>query len=106
MQIEDIAISGGGSLVLGFASGYAVKKVLRFAIIVIGLFVAALAYLEYNKIISVNWVNVTSWISNTMQYISHQAMAVGNEAAGHVNAVLGIASGGFAAGFVAGIVKG
>jgi uncharacterized membrane protein (Fun14 family) len=46
----------GGGFVAGALVGYAVKKVIKFAAVIVGLFIAALAYLEYQRIISVDWV--------------------------------------------------
>ena len=45
---------GGGSLA-GALAGYALKKVMKIAAVIVGLFIAALAYLEYQRIIQVNW---------------------------------------------------
>jgi uncharacterized membrane protein (Fun14 family) len=38
---------------MGLLAGYALKQVIRIAAIIVGLFIAALAYLEYQKIINV-----------------------------------------------------
>jgi uncharacterized membrane protein (Fun14 family) len=46
-EIAPFAGTVGGEFFLGFIAGYALKKVLKLAAIIIGLFVAALAYLEY-----------------------------------------------------------
>ena len=48
----------GGGFFLGFISGYALKKVLKLAAIIIGLLVAALAYLEYQRILNVDWTRI------------------------------------------------
>jgi uncharacterized membrane protein (Fun14 family) len=48
----------GGGFFLGFISGYAIKKVLRLAAIIIGLLVIALAYLEYQRILNVDWIRI------------------------------------------------
>jgi hypothetical protein len=44
----------GGAFLLGFITGYAIKKVIKLAAVIVGLFIAALAYLEYQRIISVD----------------------------------------------------
>jgi len=68
----------GGGFFLGFISGYAIKKVIKLAAIIIGLFIAALAYLEYQRIVSVDWnrIQVVSqngfvWVTNTIAHISN-----------------------------------
>jgi uncharacterized membrane protein (Fun14 family) len=45
----------GGSFSVGILAGYAIKKIIKIAAIIVGLFIAALAYLEYQRIISVDW---------------------------------------------------
>ena len=37
----------GGGFFLGALAGYAIKKVMKIAAIIVGLLIAALAYLEY-----------------------------------------------------------
>jgi len=41
--------------VLGFVVGYAIKKMIKIAIVVMGIFAALLIYLEYEGIINVNY---------------------------------------------------
>jgi uncharacterized membrane protein (Fun14 family) len=78
------------------------------AAIVIGLFVAALAYLEYQRILNVDWnriqvvsQNGISWITDAIAHISnnigttHSISHVGIPLAGSASAglVLGLAKG-------------
>src|SRR2546425_9917949 len=100
----------GGGFFAGLLAGYAIKKILKIAALIIGLFIAALAYLEYQRIIDVNWVKIQTasengltWVANTIIHISN------NIGAGHTGALsnLGIplassASAGFALGMVRG----
>jgi uncharacterized membrane protein (Fun14 family) len=37
----------GGGFCVGFITGYAIKKVIKLAAVILGLFIAALVYLEY-----------------------------------------------------------
>jgi uncharacterized membrane protein (Fun14 family) len=67
-----------GGFIGGMLAGYAIKKMIRIAAVVVGLFIAALAYLEYQRIISVDWVRVQSvsqegvtWIADTLTHISN-----------------------------------
>jgi uncharacterized membrane protein (Fun14 family) len=53
-------IAFGGSSWAGFLSGYALKKALKIIAFVVGLFFAALAYLQYSKSISVNWDQISN----------------------------------------------
>jgi uncharacterized membrane protein (Fun14 family) len=68
----------GGGFLGGMLAGYAIKKVIRFAAVIIGLFIAALAYLEYQRIINVDWVRVQSvsqsgiaWAADVITHISN-----------------------------------
>ena len=45
----------GGGFFVGLLAGYAIKKIIKIAAVIVGLFIAALAYLEYQRIIDVNW---------------------------------------------------
>lgn len=51
----NLAFQAGGGFILGFAVGYAVKKVLKILVIVLGLFTIGLLYLANQGIISVNY---------------------------------------------------
>lgn len=46
-----------GGFFIGVLAGYAIKKIIQIAAVIIGLFIAALAYLEYQWIIDVNWAS-------------------------------------------------
>lgn len=105
-MIEQIAMFGAGSLGLGAVTGYAIKKVVKIAAIIIGLFIAALAFLEYHKIVMVNWNVASTTANDTLTTVYHQAMITVQQAAGHVNAVLGVAGGGFVVGFLIGFARG
>jgi len=43
LVVEDLLFSAGGGFLFGAVAGYAIKKVMKIAAIVIGLFVAGLA---------------------------------------------------------------
>jgi uncharacterized membrane protein (Fun14 family) len=43
----------GEGFLIGFVTGYAVKKVIKLAAVIIGLFIATIAYLGYQRILSV-----------------------------------------------------
>ena len=45
-DIVSFAATVGGRFLVGLLTGYAMKKVIKFAPVIIGLFIAALAYLE------------------------------------------------------------
>ena len=45
----------GGAFFLGILIGYAVKKVIKIVAVIVGLFLAGLAYLQYYQIANINW---------------------------------------------------
>jgi uncharacterized membrane protein (Fun14 family) len=47
LSIENLVFSAGGGFLFGAVAGYALKKVMKIASIVIGLFVINLSYLSY-----------------------------------------------------------
>ncbi|MDM7275831.1 MAG: FUN14 domain-containing protein [Thermoprotei archaeon] len=53
--ITALLFQAGGGLILGFAAGYAVKKMVKIAILILGLLTVGLLILSYYGIISVNW---------------------------------------------------
>jgi len=66
----------GDGFAAGVIAGYAIRQVIRIAAVIVGLFIAALAYLEYQKIINVDWVRVQSvsqngvtWVADTLTQI-------------------------------------
>ena len=100
----------GGGLFVGLLAGYAIKKIIKIAAVIVGLFIAALAYLEYQRIIDVNWAKIQAvsqsgltWLTNAIIHISN------NIDAGHTGilANLGIPlASSTSAGFALGLVRG
>jgi len=56
LPLEDFVFSAGGGFLFGAVAGYAIKKVMKIAAVVVGLFVAALAYLSYKGLIDIKWI--------------------------------------------------
>jgi uncharacterized membrane protein (Fun14 family) len=53
--ITPIVYQLGAGGITGFVAGYAVKKITKLILIVIGIFVMVLIYLDYTGIINVNY---------------------------------------------------
>jgi uncharacterized membrane protein (Fun14 family) len=47
----------------GLLLGYAIKKVVKLIAVIVGLFIAGLAYLQYQQIASVNWDKIEDFIT-------------------------------------------
>jgi uncharacterized membrane protein (Fun14 family) len=56
----------GGGFFVGILIGYALKKVIKMMAIIVGLFLAGLAYLQYHQIANINW--------NKLQTVSEGAI--------------------------------
>jgi uncharacterized membrane protein (Fun14 family) len=58
MSIESFgptAASLGGGFFVSVLIGYALKKVIKIVSVIVGLFLAGLAYLQYQHIANINW---------------------------------------------------
>jgi uncharacterized membrane protein (Fun14 family) len=110
--VGGLATSIGIGGFLGFLMGYAIKKILKIIIVVAGLLVGIMYYLQYNGLVALNWAKVEATLGNAMTNfngfslntpffpgISDQILdAISNS---------GIPlTGGFAAGFAFGLSKG
>ena len=106
--IGGLATSVGIGGFLGFLMGYAIKKILKIIIVVAGLLVGIMYYLQYNGLVALNWAKLEATLGNVNGFslstpflpgISDQILdAISNS---------GIPlTGGFAAGFAFGLSKG
>ena len=108
-DIAHFAGTVGGGFFVGFIAGFAIKKVMRLAAIIIGLFIATLAYLEYQQILNIDWnrieiasQNGLTWISNTITHISNNIGSPHSGTLVHVGIPIASASGGL----ILGLAKG
>lgn len=81
MPVEDLVFYVGGGFLFGAVVGYAIKKVLKIAAVVVGLFIAGLAYLSYKGWIEVKWVGMENAARNTMINASEQIVNALNNTA-------------------------
>lgn len=58
IDIAPFAGSIGGGFFIELVARYAIKKVIKIAAVIVGHFIAALAYLEYQRIVNVGWVKM------------------------------------------------
>jgi uncharacterized membrane protein (Fun14 family) len=65
-SVGSTAATMGGGFFVGILIGYALKKVIKLVSIIVGLFLAGLAYLQYNQIANINW--------NKLQQVSEGAI--------------------------------
>jgi uncharacterized membrane protein (Fun14 family) len=104
-NLSSVTATIGGGFFGGLLLGYTLKKVVKLIAVVVGLFIAGLAYLQYQQKASVNWDRIEGTIStianattNTFNDHNIESLAMNN---------LGIPlTGGVSAGFVIGFMKG
>ena len=66
----------GGGFFVGVLIGYALKKVIKLFAVIVGLFLAGLAYLQYHQIANINW--------NKLQAVSEDAITTISNALTHI----------------------
>jgi uncharacterized membrane protein (Fun14 family) len=81
LPVEDFLFSAGGGFLFGVLAGYAIKKVMKIAAIIIGLFVVGLAYLSYRGWVDVKWVAMEDASRSTFTNASEQVVHALNNAA-------------------------
>jgi uncharacterized membrane protein (Fun14 family) len=81
LPVEDFLFSAGGGFLLGAVAGYAIKKVMKIAAVVIGLFVTALAYMSYREWVDVKWAAMEDASRSTLTNASEQVIHVLNNTA-------------------------
>ncbi|MGI0023025.1 MAG: FUN14 domain-containing protein, partial [Nitrososphaeraceae archaeon] len=72
MDIENlgnVATTVISGTLVGILIGYAVKKVLRIGLVVMGIFFAALAYLQFQGMLNVNWNQIELVSKNTIMSV-------------------------------------
>jgi uncharacterized membrane protein (Fun14 family) len=103
--ISPFAATIGGGFFGGVLLGYAIKKIVRIAAMMVGLFIVGLAFLQYQQIASINWdkfevsiAALATAITSTLNESNITTMAMSN---------IGIPlTGSMASGFTIGFLKG
>ena len=65
------AATMGGGFFVGVLIGYAIKKVIKIVAVIVGLFLAGLAYLQYYQIANINWNKLQTVSEGTITTISN-----------------------------------
>jgi uncharacterized membrane protein (Fun14 family) len=65
-SLTSIAATMSGGFFVGILIGYALKKVIKVVAVIVGLFLAGLAYLQSQQIANINW--------NKLQKVSEDAI--------------------------------
>jgi uncharacterized membrane protein (Fun14 family) len=95
----------GSEGLIGFLAGFALKRVFKIIAVVVGLFFAALMYFQSQNLISVNWDKIQSMSQGVVSALVHSLTDTGQIST--ITGNLGIPlTGGLAAGFAIGVMKG
>jgi uncharacterized membrane protein (Fun14 family) len=68
---SEAAVTGGG-FIGGMLLGYTLKKIVKIIAVVVGLFIAGLAYLQYQQIASFDWNKIEGVVTATLGNITSQ----------------------------------
>ena len=105
---------GGGAL-LGFFAGFTLRKLVKIAMFIIGLFVLALMVLHYKGIFRVDWKETEQTVRTGLEGFTNEVSKMVsstakdfNDGSGWMGNDMLVAGGvtGFTAGFILGIKKG
>jgi len=122
MNLDDfgpLAATIGSGFVAGALVGFALKKVLKILAIVVGLFFAGLAYLQYQQVaFNINWDKLQATSQNAVTSLANATTQISNhisnvtDSNNHTVATLAISNfgipltGSMAMGFAVGFMKG
>jgi uncharacterized membrane protein (Fun14 family) len=101
----------GGGFFAGILIGYAIKKVLKVVAIIVGLFFAGLAYLQYQQIVAINWNKVPKLSQNVVTTLANATTHIPGFNGGH-SADISISNfgipltGSISVGFTIGFIRG
>ena len=110
--VENILFTLGGGSLFGYLAGMAFKRIVKFAAIVVGVFVLGLAFLSYRGWITTNWNTIQDQTQSFAYNASAQVLVALNVTASkfaahpslaHAEATPISAAIGFTAGFALGV---
>jgi len=109
-HISSIGVTISGGFFGGILIGYALKKVVKIVAVVVGLFFAGLAYLQYQQIVNINWNKLQAVSQNAVTTLANATTPIpGFNNSDHIAALsnLGIPlTGSVSVGFTLGFLKG
>jgi uncharacterized membrane protein (Fun14 family) len=101
------ATSIGFGGITGFLIGFAIKKVMKIMLVILGLLFVAVISLEYQKLISVNWNKIQTGLSGALGNVTNGQIPGTHENIASTMSSIGIPlTGSLTAGFVLGFMRG
>jgi uncharacterized membrane protein (Fun14 family) len=90
---------------IGFLVGFALKRIFKILAVIVGLFLGALMYLQSQSLISINWDKLQAMTQSLSAMLAHTLTDTNQISV--ISGNLGIPlTGGLAAGFAFGLLKG
>jgi uncharacterized membrane protein (Fun14 family) len=83
LVLENFLFSAAGGFLFGAIAGYAIKKVMKTAAAVVGLFVTGVVYLSYKGWIDIKWMEIEKATRAALTSLEGQAVHELNNAASH-----------------------
>ena len=107
----------GGGFFVGVLIGYALKKVIKLLAVIVGLFLAGLAYLQSQQIANINWNKLQQVSEGALTTVANLTMQIPSISGGDGHAATASSSlamtsfgipltGSISAGFTIGFMKG
>jgi uncharacterized membrane protein (Fun14 family) len=104
--LTSISATVGGGFIGGILLGYALKKVVKLIAVLVGLFIAGLAYLQYQQIAYFDWDKIERMITASFGNVTSQIFS-NQDITSFALSNLGIPlTSGVSAGFAVGFMKG
>lgn len=94
MSVEDFLFSADGGFIFGAVAGYAIKKVMKVAAAVVGLFGAGLAFLAYKGWIDIKWTAMENGTRLALPNVTTRLMHTVNNTATQISTHSSIAASG------------
>jgi uncharacterized membrane protein (Fun14 family) len=108
-SIGAFAATLSGGFFVGILIGYALKKVVKLVAVVVGLFLAGLAYLQYQQIVVISWNKIPTLSQNAASALANAITQIPSFSTDHTAAVVNFGiplAGGMTMGFAVGFMKG
>lgn len=104
-SLEPIVAAVCGGFFAGLLTGWALKKVIKLAAVVVGLFIGALIYLQSKAVINISWGKLQSVAEVTLSTITNTITDTG-EISNMIDNVGLPLTGSISFGFAIGFMKG
>ena len=82
-NLTSIGATIGVGFFAGILIGYALKKVVKVVAIIVGLFFAGIAYLQYQQIVAINWNKVPQLSQNVVTTLANATTQIPGFNSGH-----------------------